>query len=233
MSWTNNLIILGRCKIREERELYLRLAAKEKWSSRELEKQIDSSLFERVARSPAKLSAALRELHPKAEAVFKDSYMVDFLELPEPHSEADLQKGLVTDLRRFLTELGRDFCYIGEQYPVQVGGRDFFIDLLFYHRDLQCLVAVELKVNDFKPEYLGKMSFYLEALDRDVRKPHEKPSVGVLLCKSKDSEVVEYSLSRTLSPALVAEYQTRLPEKKLLQRKLAEFYELETKREEK
>jgi len=185
-----------------------------------------------VARSPTKLSAALRELHPKAEAVFKDSYMVDFLELPERHSEADLQKGLVTDLRRFLTELGRDFCYIGEQYPVQVGGRDFFIDLLFYHRDLQCLVAVELKVNDFKPEYLGKMSFYLEALDRDVRKPHEKPSVGVLLCKSKDSEVVEYSLSRTLSPALVAEYQTRLPEKKLLQRKLAEFYELETKKGE-
>ena len=113
----------------------------------------------------------------------------------------------------------------------QITAKDFFLDLLFYHRELQCLVAFELKINDFKPEYLGKMAFYLEALDRKVRKPHEKPSVGILLCKSKETEVVEYALSRTLSASLVAEYQTRLPDKKMLQRKLAEFYELEMKKD--
>ena len=122
--------------------------------------------------------------------------------------------------------MGRDFCFIGEEFQVQVGGKDFYIDLLFFHRGLSCLVAFELKINDFKPEHLGKLSFYLEALDRDVRREHEKPSVGVLLCKSKDEEVVEYALSRTLSPALVSEYQTRLPDKNMLRLKLHEFYEL-------
>ena len=120
--------------------------------------------------------------------------------------------------------MGRDFCFVGSEYPVQVGGRDFALDLLFFHRGLNCLVAMELKVGRFEPEYLGKLDFYLEALDRDVRKAHEQPSIGVLLCASKRDEVVEYALSRTLSPALVAEYQTQLPDKKLLQAKLHEFY---------
>jgi len=136
----------------------------------------------------------------------------------------------VSDLRHFLIELGPDFCFIGEEFRLQVGGEDFFLDLLFYHRGLQCLVALELKITRFKPEHLGKLEFYLEALDRDVRKPHERPSIGILLCASKDNEVVEYALSRSLSPALVAQYQTILPEKALLQRKLAEFYALETSR---
>jgi hypothetical protein len=123
-----------------------------------------------------------------------------------------------------LIELGRDFCYVGSEYPLQVGGQDFALDLLFFHRGLNCLVAIELKVTRFEPEYLGKLAFYLEALDRDVKKVHECPSIGVLLCASKDNEVVEYALSRTLSPALIAEYQTHLPDKKLLQAKLHEFY---------
>jgi len=127
-------------------------------------------------------------------------------------------------LKDFLIELGRDFCFVGSEYPLQVGGRDFALDLLFFHRGLNCLVAIELKVGRFEPEYLGKLSFYLEALDRDVRKPHEQPALGVLLCASKDDEVVEYSLSRTLSPALIAEYQTQLPDKKLLREKLHELY---------
>ena len=118
------------------------------------------------------------------------------------------------------------FAYVGSQYPLQVGGRDFEIDLLFFHRGLTCLVAFELKVDEFQPEHLGKLEFYLEALDRDVKKPHEQPSIGVLLCATKNPEVVEYALSRSMSPALVAEYQTRLPDKKLLQAKLHEFYEL-------
>jgi RecB family endonuclease NucS len=127
-------------------------------------------------------------------------------------------------LKDFLIELGRDFCFVGSEYPVQVGGRDFALDLLFFHRDLNCLVAIELKVGRFEPEYLGKLEFYLEALDRDVKKRHENPAIGVLLCASKDDEIVEYALSRSLSPALIAEYQTCLPDKKLLQDKLHEFY---------
>jgi hypothetical protein len=165
-------------------------------------------------------------LHPDAESVFKDTYFVEFLDLPPKHSEADLQRALVEQLKQFLIELGRDFCYIGSQYPIQVGGRDFALDLLFYNRALNALVAFELKVVEFEPEHLGKLSFYLEALDRDVKKPHEQPSIGVLLCATKNHEVVEYALSRSASPALVAEYQTRLPDKALLQAKLHEFYEL-------
>jgi hypothetical protein len=152
--------------------------------------------------------------------------LLDFLNLPDSHSEADLQRGLVANLKKFLVELGRDFAFVGEQYLLQVGGRDFRLDLLFYHRQLQCLVAFDLKIDEFQPEYLGKMEFYLEALDRDARKPHERPSIGVLLCATKDLEVVEYSLARWLSPALIAEYQTALPDKDLLQRKLHEFYQL-------
>jgi len=122
--------------------------------------------------------------------------------------------------------LGRDFCFIGSEVPLQVGGKDFALDLLFFHRGLTCLVAVELKIGEFEPEHLGKLNFYFEALDRDVRKAHEGPSIGVLLCASKNQEVVEYALSRSLSPTLVAEYQAQLPDKKVLQAKLHEFYML-------
>lgn len=226
LPWTHNLIILSKCKREVEREFYLRLAIKENWSRRELERQVDGALFERSAISPPNMSPAVTQIHPTASDVFKDTYLLDFLDLPESHSESDLQKGLVSNLKKFLLELGRDFCFIGDEYQIQVGGKDFYIDLLFFHRGLSCLMAFELKIDDFKPEYLGKLSFYLEALDRDVRKEHEKPSVGILLCKSKDDEVVEYALSRTLSPALVSEYQTRLPDKQLLRQKLHEFYEL-------
>lgn len=226
LPWTHNLLILSKCKRAEEREFYLRLAVREKWGSRELERQLNGALFERAVLAPPKVSALLTQLHPAAGSVFKDSYLLDFLDLPEGHSEGDLQRGLVANLKRFLIELGRDFAFVGEQYLLQVGGRDFRLDLLFFHRELQCLVAFELKIEEFQPEHLGKLEFYLEALDRDVRKPHERPSIGVLLCATKDNEVVEYALSRTASPALIAEYQTQLPERALLLRKLHEFYEL-------
>jgi hypothetical protein len=149
---------------------------------------------------------------------------VPVLGLPPVHPEADLHHGLVNKLKDFLIELGRDFCFVGSEFPLQVGGRDFALDLLFFHRGLNCLIAIELKVGRFEPEYLGKLSFYLEALNRDVRKSHEQPSIGVLLCASKDDEVVEYALSQTVSPALIAEYQTQLPDKRALQAKLHEFY---------
>ena len=146
--------------------------------------------------------------------------------MPQGHLETDLHQGLLQQLKQFLIELGRDFCFVGSEYPLQVGGRDFALDLLFFHRGLNCLVAIELKVGRFEPEYLGKLGFYLEALDRDVKKPHEQAAIGVLLCASKDEEVVEYALSRSLSPALIAAYQTQLPDKALLQAKLHELYAL-------
>jgi predicted nuclease of restriction endonuclease-like (RecB) superfamily len=219
LSWSHNLLILGKCTTPEEKEFYLRNSLRERWGKRDLERQIDSGLFERAVLSKPKLSPVMREIHPNADEVFKDSYLVDFLRLP------DLHKELVEHLKNFLIELGRDFCFIGSEYPIQVGKKDFFVDLLFFNRALNCMVAIELKIDDFKPEHLGKLEFYLEAIDRDVRKAHERPSVGVLLCKSKDAEVVEYALSRSLSPALIAESQTKLLDKKLLRRKLHEFYE--------
>ena len=224
LPWTHNLIILGRSQRPEEREFYLKMAAQEKWSSRELERQFDAALFERVVLSPAKVSPLVTQIHPDAASVFKDSYLVEFLDLPAAHLESDLQRGLLAQLRQFLLELGRDFCFVGSEYPLQVGKQDFALDLLFFHRGLNCLVAIELKTTRFSPEHLGQLNFYLEALDRDHKKPHENPAIGLLLCASKDDEVVEYALSRSLSPALVAQYQTQLPDKKLLQAKLHEFY---------
>lgn len=226
LPWSSHLHILSRTKRPEEREFYLRMAAQQRWQVREVARQIDTGLFERAVLNPPKLSTALRDMQPEADQHFRDAYQLEFLALPDPHSEADLHRGLLQNLGRFLTELGRDFCYIGSEYPVQVGGQDFALDLLFFHRGLNCLVAIELKVTAFEPEHLGKLNFYLEALDRDVRKPHENPAIGVLLCASKDSEVVEYALSRTLSPALVAQYQTQLPDKQMLAAKLHEFYAL-------
>ena len=224
LPWTHNLIILNQSQRPEEREFYLRQAIREKWSKRKLERQLKTALFERTVLSPAKVTAVLSQTHPDALSVFKDSYLVEFLDLPQGHLEADLHQGLLQQLKNFLIELGRDFCFAGSEYPLQVGGRDFALDLLFFHRGLNCLVAIELKVGRFEPEYLGKLGFYLEALDRDVKKPHEQPAIGVLLCASKDEEVVEYALSRSLSPALIAAYQTHLPDKAMLQAKLHELY---------
>lgn len=181
LPWTHNLIILSQAKLPQEREFYLRQAAQEKWSRRELERQFESALFERTVLQPAKVSPVVKHSHPGALQVFKDAYMVEFLGLPDQHSEADLHKGLLTQLKTFLTELGRDFCFMGSEVAIQVGKRDF-------------------------------------------KKPHENPAIGVLLCASKDDEVVEYALSRTASPALIAQYQVQLPDKTLLQAKLHEFY---------
>jgi predicted nuclease of restriction endonuclease-like (RecB) superfamily len=230
LPWTHNLLIMSGAKRTEEREFYLQMALRQRWSKRELERQLQGALFERVVLSPAKVSPPVRQLHPDAATVFKDSYLLDFLNLPAAHSEDDLQRALMANLRQFLLELGGDFTFVGENYRLQVGGRDFFVDLLFYHRGLTCLVAFDLKVAQFEPADLGQLQFYLESLDRDVKKPHERPSIGVLLCATKDSEVVEYALARTVSPALVAEYQTCLPDKKLLRAKLHEFYQLAQER---
>ncbi|MCL2119942.1 MAG: PDDEXK nuclease domain-containing protein [Planctomycetaceae bacterium] len=224
VSWTHHLTLISRTKTIEECEFYLKLAIQEKYSVKELDRQISVSLYERTMLESPKLSALLGEMHPNITASVKDSYVFEFLGLPESHSENDLQKGLVGQLKKFILELGKDFLLVGEEYRIQVGNSDFCIDLLFYHRGLQCLVAFELKTDKFQPEYLGKLNFYLEALDRDVKKSNENPSIGVLLCKDR-GEVVEYALSRTLSPTMVSKYHTQLPDKKLLQKKLRELFE--------
>lgn len=224
LPWTHHLLILGQTKLPEERQFYMLAALKAQWTSRELERQLRTRAFRRQELGPEKVSAALAQTHPTAVDHFKNAYSLEFLGLNEGHSEADLHGALLRNLGRFITELGRDFCFVGSEYPVQVGNQDFAIDLVFFHRGLTCLVAIELKVREFRPEDLGKLSFYVEALDRDVKKPHERPSIGVLLCATKDNEVVEYALARTTSPTLVAEYQTVLPPKALLRRKLHELY---------
>ncbi|MEZ0484974.1 PDDEXK nuclease domain-containing protein [Fibrella aquatica] len=230
INWTNHLTILSQCKTSQEREFYLRLVIQERYSTRELERQIAAGVYERVMLSP-NVSAVRTQLKqqgrdPFSEGIFRDQYVFEFLDLPERHSERDLQRALIEQMKAFLLELGRDFTFVGAEYRVQVGMRDFWIDLLFFHRDLRCLIAFELKTVPFEPEHLGKLNFYLEALDRDVRKPHENPSIGVLLCASSDQAVVEYALSRTLSPTLVADYTRLMPDKHLLEAKLTEFYQL-------
>ena len=227
LSWSVNTKIMS-CKTSKEREFYMELAIKNNHSYREVERQIDSSLYERVMISgeknitPAAKKAALAGL--------RDSYVFGSLGLPEHHNEKDLRKAIVANLRDFILEFGKGFAFVGEEYRLRVGRTDFNIDLLFYIRELSCLVAVELKTDRFRPEHLGQLEFYLEALDRDVKKPEENPSVGLILCTEKDDTVVEYALSRSMSPALVAAYQLHLPDKKLLEnklRELKEFAELE------
>ncbi|MCX6579596.1 MAG: PDDEXK nuclease domain-containing protein [Candidatus Aminicenantes bacterium] len=223
LSWTNNCIIMAQCKSLEEKMFYLQNAAWAHWSKRELEGQIKSGAFERTMLAEQKLSPVVRELPQDVGGIFKDSYMLDFIDLPSPYHEKDLREALVKNLCRFLLELGDGFTFVGEKVRLQVGNTDFELDLLFYHRDLQCLVAFELKTGKFEPAHIGQLSFYLEALDRDRKRPHENPSIGVLLCRNKDDEVVEYALSRTLSPALVAEYEHKLISRALLKQKMHEW----------
>ena len=223
ISWTNNLLIMAGCKSDEAREFYLTLCARNNYSKRELDRQINSMLFERTMLSDAKN----KELMVRNEGLqaLRDAYVFEFLNVKEPYKEKDLRKSIVANLRDFILEFGKDFTFVGEEYRVQVGNTDFFVDLLFYNRALSCLVAIELKVDKFRPEHLGQLNFYLEALDRDVRKENENPSVGLILCTSKDDTVVEYALSRSMSPTMVADYTLHLPDKAVLQNKLRELTE--------
>ena len=209
ISWTNNLTILSRSKSEAERLFYLQLCVHDRLSTRQLDRQIDSALYERNAVGSPKLSPVLREIAPQAEQIFRDQYVMEFIGGKEYEHENSMKAALVKQMKNFILEFGKDFLFIDEEYRLQVGNSDFRIDLLFYHRELQCLVAFE----------------FLEALDRDVKKPKENPSIGVLLCKDKDDAVVEYALSRSLSPTMVAEYQLCLPDKALLQKKLQEMQE--------
>lgn len=226
LSWSNHLKIMSACKTMDERIFYMNMCIKERLSKRELERQIDSGYYERYMLSQNPQSPALETAKKATGNIFLDNYVLDFLDVPDPMSEHDLQKSIIRNLKDFILEIGKDFTFVGEEYRVQVGNHDFFIDLLFYHRGLSCLVAFELKIGEFKPEYVGQINLYLEALDREIKKENENPSVGIILCASKDDEVVEFALSRSLSPTMVAEYNLKLIDKKLLQKKLKEYIEL-------
>ena len=224
VSWSNNLLILSGCKSDQAKEFYLRLTIANNYSKRELDRQINSMLFERTSISNLK-HQELMERSVGLQAL-RDAYVFEFLDVPDTWKEKDLRKSIVANLKSFILEFGKDFTFVGEEYRVQVGNTDFFIDLLFYNRALSCLVAVELKVDKFRPEHMGQINFYLEALDRDVKKENENPSVGLVLCTSKDDTVVEYALSRSMSPTMVADYTLHLPNKGILQQKLRELTEL-------
>lgn len=226
ISWTNHLEILSATKSVEEKVYYLMGCITEKWSMRELRRQIQTATYERTMLANKNVSPVTTQL---PENFFKDPYIFEFLGLPNGHSEKDFEKAITLNLQKFILEIGRGFTYIGEQYRLQVGNKDYYTDLLFYHRDLQCLVLFELKIQDFEPEFLGKLNFYLEALDRDVKRPHENPGIGILLCKGKDTEVVEYAMARNTSPAIIAEYETKLIPKNILANKLHQLVELLSK----
>ena len=224
LTWSNNVLIMVSAKTAEAQEFYMNLTIKNNYSARELERQLDSMLFERTMISNQVNQLQLSKHEELAS--LRDSYVLEFLDIPDSHSELDLQKAITANIKDFVLEFGKDLSFVGQEYRIQVGNTDFFVDLLFYNRELQCLVAIELKTEKFKPEHLGQLEFYLEALDRDVRKPNENPSIGLILCASKDETVVEYALSRSLSPALVAEYKLHLPDKAILENKLRELQQL-------
>ncbi|WP_343700932.1 PDDEXK nuclease domain-containing protein [Chitinophaga sp.] len=222
VGWTHHLLILSKTKTPQEKLFYIQQCINDRLSKRELERQLNSAVYERT--SIGNKTASSQSVSFPAE-LFKDPYIFEFLDLPEGHSEHDLEAALVHNLRQFILEIGKGFAYMGNQHRIQVGNKDYYTDLLFYNRDLQCLVLFELKVEEFAPEFLGKLNFYLEALDRDVKRPHENASVGVLLCKGKDNEVVEYAMARNTSPAMIADYETKLIPKDLLASKLHQLAE--------
>jgi len=222
-SFTNHIEILNRCKSNEERVFYMLYSYHERLKSRELRRCIVSQTYSTLLDKDKMLSPQLLRDYPRSEYLLKDKAVVDFLGLPAKHNEHQLHKGLLEHMKEFILELGKDFLFVDSEYGVQVGGSTKRIDLLFYHRALQCLVAIELKAVDFRPEFVGKIDMYLEALDRDVKRDNENPSIGIILCPSADRSMVEYTLSRSLSPTMVAEYQRKLIPQEVMRKSLEEY----------
>jgi len=220
---TNHFEILNACKTMEERIFYVLYSHKEKLNARELQRCLKNNTFASLTGDKHNLSKGLKNIYPQITPMLKDTIFVDFLGLPQKHSEKHLQNSILDNMKDFVLELGKDFLFYGKEYSLQVGNSTFKIDLLFFHRGLQCLVAIELKAGKFKPEDSGQLEFYLEALDRDVRRSNENPSIGILLCQEADRSVVEYAMSRILSPTMIAEYERQLIPKEVLQRSLEEF----------
>ncbi|MBR3411637.1 MAG: DUF1016 family protein [Bacteroidales bacterium] len=222
-SFTNHIEILNRCKSNEERVFYMLYSYRERLKLRELRRCIVNQTYSTLLDKEKMLSPQLLRDYPSSEYLLKDKALVDFLGLPAKHNEHHLHKGLLEHMKEFILELGKDFLFVDSEYGVQVGGSTKRIDLLFYHRALQCLVAIELKAVGFQPEFVGKMDMYLEALDRDVKRDNENPSIGIILCPSADRSMVEYTLSRSLSPTMVAEYQRKLIPQEVMRKSLEEY----------
>lgn len=220
---TNHIEILCRCKSNEERMFYILYANKEHLAKRELQRCISNQTYTALLSSKDNMSKGLLEAYPNAPVMFKDTLFVDFLNLPKKHSESKLRKGLVEHMKLFILELGKDFIFMDQEYHLNIGTSTFKADLLFFHRGLQALVAVELKKTKFHPRDLGQLEFYLEALDRDVKRSNENPSIGIVLCPEADRVVVEYAMSRSMSPTMIAEYKRILIPQERMQEQLNEF----------
>lgn len=224
-TFSNHIEILNRCREDEERVFYMLYSAQHHLTYLELRRCIINQTFGDIMAKDKRMTPALREQYPSAEFMLKDRVLLDFLNLKEKHTEPQLHNKLVEQMKQFVLELGKDFLYIDDEYTVNVGGKRKRIDLVFYHRTLQCLVAVELKAVDFESEFVSKMDMYLEALDRDYKRPNENPSVGIILCPSADKAEVEYSLCRSMSPTMVAEYKRVLIPREVIKKSLAEYCE--------
>ena len=223
---TNHIEILCRCKSSEERLFYILYAHKEHLVKRELQRSITNQTYATLLGDKKNMSKGLLQTYPNAPVVFKDTLFVDFLGLPQKHSETKLKKGLIEHMKQFILELGKDFIFMDQEYNLNVGASTFKADLLFFHRGLQALVAVELKKTKFHPRDLGQLEFYLEALDRDVKRSNENPSIGILLCPDVDKMVVEYAMSRSMSPTLITEYKRILISQERMQEQLNEYCNL-------
>lgn len=223
---TNHIEILCRCKSDEERLFYILYANKEHLVKRELQRCISNQTYAGLLGSKDNMSKGLLERYPDAPVMFKDTLFVDFLNLPKKHSETKLRNGLIEHMKQFILELGKDFIFMDQEYRLNIGASTFKADLLFFHRGLQALVAVELKKTKFHPRDLGQLEFYLEALDRDVKRSNENPSIGIILCPEADQVVVEYAMSRSMSPTMIAEYKRILIPQERMQQQLNEFCNL-------
>ena len=207
ISWAKNLVIMGRCKDPLEREFYIRMTRKFGWTKNVLIHQIENQSYEKSLLGQTNFDQALTpELRARAQLAVRDEYTFDFLALGDEHGERELEKALIARVEDFLRAMGGMFAFVGSQFRLEVGGKEYFIDLLLFHRRLRSLVAIELKVGEFQPEFVGKMQFYLTALDRQVREESEKPSIGIILCKEKNRTVVEYALHDAGKPMGVATY---------------------------
>ena len=225
-TFTNHTEILCRCKSNEERLFYILYANKEHLVKRELQRCISNQTYSTLLSSKNNMSKGLLETYPNAPVMFKDTLFVDFLNLPKKHSETKLKNSLVENMKQFILELGKDFIFMDQEYKLNVGASTYKADLLFFHRGLQALVAVELKKTKFHPRDLGQLEFYLEALDRDVKRSNENPSIGIILCPEADRVVVEYAMNRSMSPTMIAEYKRILIPQERMQQQLNEFCDL-------
>ena len=221
--WTNHLIVLNRCHTNEERLFYIMYAWRERLQNNELIRAIKTDAMSAILGSREVQSQMLQTKYPQAPLLFKDRVSLDMLGLPLDYKEARLRKSIIAHMRDFILEMGKDFLFIDEEHRLVVGGKTFKVDLLFYHRLLQCMVAIELKTSEFQPRDLGQLEFYLEALDQEERRSCENPSIGILLCKEANMEVVRFALNRSVSPTMVAQYKEQLQVGGVIQRSLVEF----------